>query len=892
MDFNFSYARLGYGQDIALYFSLFAIAVACAWVFFYKLGQLGLDLLLRGRQRKFPFQAPLAFFAGAWAFPTITLALGGAGIFGRAPIFALAAGVLIFCKKRGLGILPQAPLRQWIREEKFAALACTAMAALIALIGIHHMSPWFDGGFTIAGGNLARTGSYLTARSDGQPGMVALVATVNLFYEKMSPITAMIGWGPLYAPFLFFGMFFLLRELFGQKRWEFFALAYFALPVAFKAQEIRASVSGFGLILWCLFFLLRHFRTKNQFDFLAALFTLAASWNFGQYASLYCFLLIGIWSVGAVLGGQPERARTLWRLLAWTAALEWFHLLFSFSWVMGPDAPFRKPALPGTLALAGGWGMVRLLPRLPKISLPRAWLVLPYLGGIAAAVWLNPWWDPSYNWYFFVPRVWFGEFNFGSYGLLGWLYLAALLLSFRDALDPKGRPAARLLWISFALSSMTQALSALLTKTGTVEIFGEPAFVWDLWKDTALYWNPAFMVIGFAYLFERLQGWNKKTKTAFTPRRVAAGLVVALLLPLQNLLPWSALAAGAMDLRHLSIAFYKAHLAPHADHPWRAQQAYPLPMYVAFAVMDEYNMGPHRQRTDCASCTVHAYGFLETTAPVIDFLLEQDFKPGQSFVTGDSVTTPEVYLNRQVRYSRGPNTICPIYLAYLDRATAHLKFWKPGMRIRRNRHGMAYTVVNPEQNLIWLRPTPTDDGGLSTIFSVPFDGEWEVYRGGESWSDPARVTVDGSPAEAADEPGSGRMALKAGRIYTIKLMPLPGKGALSKDVPVVVHPRRYWNYEKYVLEDYGLKWLSAYGIMRWTGIPSAEISVEEMSDLLTTRDTATRVAILRKYHIRFVIIDPLVAAIYPQADRILMAEPALIRNLVNGTSVYEYKPGN
>jgi len=301
-------------------------------------------------------------------------------------------------------------------------------------------------------------------------------------------------------------------------------------------------------------------------------------------------------------------------------------------------------------------------------------------------------------------------------------------------------------------------------------------------------------------------------------------------------------------------------------------------------------MGTPVQISDCSSCTVHTYGFLKPQWAIIDFLIQSPLQAGETFLVGDSVTTPEVYLNRQFRYSNGAHTLSPIYLAYLDSTTAYEKFWKPKMRIRRNPQGMAYSITDPEKNLHWLSPKANTEGGLEANFIAPATDEYEFFRG-DDWSlAKSRIFIDGTELQNSGEKRLGAIRLEAGHSYQLKLAPLSGEPALGVDVPWVAYPKRDWDYEKLVFQGEQLGAFGFLGISRFSGVPSAAMSVDELRFLMSASgpdSLETRKRIIAKYHVRYLVLDPLLRNAFPNADDLLFKDTLLKKHVVAGTSVYE-----
>ena len=886
MDFNFSRSPLLWRDALATYVLLVALALTTAWIYIYKPGQLLLHLWNRRASRllklaKYDQTNALAWFVGLWLFTSFTVLIGLTGFFRLEVLIPCAALILGVSRAQGLGVFPRWPAMRGsfrsfrpFRNEPFIFLSCLGGITLISFMLLADMAPWFDGEFTIAGGHLARTGLYLPEFSQAQHGMVAITALLEVFLPKMSGLTAIIGWGPVFIPFLLIGMSLLLREIFQTRKWEPFAILLFLFPLFFKAHEIRGSVAGFGLTLWFLFFLLRYIRVRQFLDLVGAVVTLASAWNFGALAAIYSFALLAVWSIAAYFQGDLKKAAICWRVLFWTNVIEWLHIAVGLQWSLGPGTPTWKVFMPGTLTLILAGLIVKGLPQLPVIRFSKKWALFPLLGAVSYAYFLNPIGSPRFNWYFFRTPVSFEYLNFASFGLWGWLFAAALLVALYDLTKGKASPAATLLWSGFFISCLFQILAPLLLMSGKKLLLDDRAYLWDIWKDTTLYWIAPFMVIGYVELIRRIR--------ALRTSQIRWVAIVALLPCLHSWEPYRILWQQPTGIHNV----LNAHLAPHADHSWRSQQIYTLPMYISYSLFGEWRMGAPTQLDDCRFCTVHSYGFMNNEWPLIDFLSLAKIGARETFIVGDSVASREVYLNRQIRYANGVNTISPMYLAYLDRATSYEFYWKPEKMIRRTSLGAAYTILDPEKNLTHLKSMPDANGGLKTTLNVPFSGDYEFYFGDEWHPQPASATVDDRPVNPPDGPVLGWLSLEPGREYHLKLLPLPGQPALNENTKLQLYPRRYWRYEQQILEHQP-EW-GATGIMRFTGIPSASIAIEDMIQLMTAMNSPEREAVIHKYKIRYIVLDPILQTVFPNADQILQADANLKRHGVNSLPVFEF----
>lgn len=885
------FAELPLPRVVGLYVLLVAVATAGGWLFVFKLGQALLTLFTRRFARKeslarHELSALLSILAGLWAFTLLTSLAGLLGLYGLPALTSLAAAILLGCRRLKIPIPPKwdTPGR-WRREEPFAFWASVTTIGLIALAGVADFAAWFDGNFVIAGAHLARTGKLLVEHTDGQFGMVTLTALLKVVFSEMSPITVIVGWGPAFPPLILLGMHQLLRELFGKKRWEPLALLIFAFPVAMKAHEIRGSVSGFLLGTWTLVLVLRHLRNGRFLDLAGAALALASAWNFGQLAAAYLFLFLGFWSVGAYAAGRADRAAALWRVLLWANVAEYAILPLSFAWNLPEGASWRA-FLPGTGSLLLAAGVLRVLPLLPKLRVPKTVAAAVYLATLALAYFANPHSAPTYNWYFYMGPVSFDWLNFWGYGAFGALFLAALALALKDFVA-SGSPPTTLLWNGFFVSCLVQALAPRALTSGTT-LVAERAFLWDGWKDTTLFWINPLMVVGVAYLLERLSRVKApaRLRRVFSPAG-APVLATLLLIPcVQRLEPYAVLAgSGAKTAYERLNAFFTAHLIPNADHPWRAQQSYTLPMYAAYALFPKWRLGGHFQAKDCALCTVQSYGFLQREWPVIELLLRTGIAPGDSFISGDSIGTPEVYLNRQIRYRDGANTICPIYQWFHDGATAYEFYWKPKGRIRRNRSGMAYSILDPDRNLTWLNFRTVASGALEAEFSVFTTREYELYVGEETSTYPTEAKIDGVPMEAWPAPAAGRLRIEGGRKHVISISPRPGAPPVKPGVRAVLYPLRYWEYERLILEG-AEAGFGGTAIARLTGVPSAPVTIEEMTTVMSSSDPSERAKILEKHRIRFIIFDPIARTAFPHGLGSLRADPSLRELDISGTPVF------
>ena len=184
----------------------------------------------------------------------------------------------------------------------------------------------------------------------------------------------------------------------------------------------------------------------------------------------------------------------------------------------------------------------------------------------------------------------------------------------------------------------------------------------------------------------------------------------------------------------------------------------------------------------------------------------------------------------------------------------------------------------------WLAVHADENGVLHATFELSEAGTYEVYRGDEMTPAPALAIIDATALVNDDgSPAIGHVDLGPGP-HTLELRSLDS-APLDASVPVVLYERRYWDYELAVFETKA-PIFGAVGIMRSSGVPNAEITVEDLRTLMLDGDGEARAAVLDRYHVRFVILDPLLRMLYPGADDLLATDPSMERHMVNGDPVF------
>jgi len=880
---NYKYILLGFPGTATTFGSVFFSAILVAWIGFFLLGQLvTLKLLPRwdlAPADDHPLRLAIILFAGVWATTSITLLLGLTGLFGLIPV--AIGGIATLAATRWYRL-------PWIPKER-PDLALGAAVGLFALVGAAHPVPWPDENFAIAGGHLARTGLFLPAYSGAQSGMAAITALVNIFFGIMSPLTAVAGWGVFFAPLLILGARALISEAMVSDRWRSIGYLILVFPIAFKVQEIRGAIAGFGFVLWGIVFFLRYRKQAARVDLMAIALSFALAWRFGPVASLFGMLFVALIGVTSLMSSDRKQAQHALAALFWTALLSWPELLLASIAVFSNSQWRFLSWLPGTVLVALPAMFARVLEQLPDRKLPRRPL-FGFAAAIILAAWAyfsNPSTAPKYNWFLFKEKASFPFLNFGSLGIYGWLFAAGLCLAIAERAQGRKSQTITVLGAAFSTSAVVQILCPWLLRSG-LNPFGERALIWDLWKDSTLYWNNGFNLVAIAYLLHRLTEFRPNIGKLLTGKRLHAIVLAAAVLVVPNWQTYGKLLRG----RGLDEAF-RVSLMPHIDNTWRGQQFYSMPMYLvhAFDLVKQESVGDSMQREACVFCTVHKHASIRGLKPLIDFLLDVPAQAEESFISGESVMTYEPYLNRQIRYASGVNTVSPRYFLYLNDATTYEYYWKPWKKIRRTSEGIAYTVTQPERNIRWLAMQSESSGAtLVATFEVPSDGDYELYRGDEFRPHKTQLSLNGQPvASVTDSPAIPLLGLKAGHRYQVRLTPLPGQGLLDSTIPVAVYPHRYWAYERQLFEN-GVQAAYQLPLMRYTGLISAPMTVDEMFALMTTQDPVQRGAVLDRHHVATIILDPLLQALFPNADRLLTADPRLTRLLVNGLPIFRTAP--
>jgi hypothetical protein len=884
------YHALSTGEVFDAIAPLFLWAPVLAWIFIFKPGQLLFSYLGR---KGYELSLPWSLLAGLWLCTAYCFLLGMLGLFSIPALLLTGGALLALGHARGLPLFPwsagaRPPKAR--RYDPFVTGSCVLVAVLIMLVHLGHPAAWCDGNYLGGAGNLAKTGKLLIGICEGQFGMSILTAMISLVFTHLTPLNTAIAWTPFHAVLLLFGFYYLLQELFPGKSWGLSAILIFLLPIAFKIPESRGSVVGFSLALWVVFFTLRAQRTRRTEDRLGAIFALASAWNFGQMGAIYAFAILGFWSLVELLEGRRERFREIWQILFWTNVIEWPILVASFRWILGPEKPLWLAFAPETVTLALAWALKRLNTwNRPPLKLPSYSKVVPIAAVAILAYIDNPSSSPQYGWFYFSRYMSFLGMNFSSYGLLGYLFALSLLLALYDR-EVKTRVPRFVLLLGFFASCLMQLAAAHVLEKG-VNPLGLRPYGWDIWKDSTLYWNDFLILIGLVYLADYAVERSKAFKKNFKRRQLITAVSVLALFSLQSFKPYTTLLHQLGTMHFDANAFADAHLSDDVMFSWFGQQTYSLPAYVTYALgwgSPSMASGTPVRLASCSNCSIHVFDGGEAR-PLVDYLVDAPIGQDETLLATDSVLNDAVYLNRQVRYASGANTVCPVYLHYYDIATLHEFFWKDHCRIRRNGNGMAYTITDPAKNLIWLYPKNTPDGGLTADLTVSDTADYELYRGSEFSPELTPVTIDGRAAvQTGETNGLDLSMVEGGKGHTLVMPPPEGK-RLDPSVPVVVYPKRYWFLEKYILESSGISNIDSINLTRATGIPSAPITIENMIRLATTEDAAERHALLDRYRVRYLIVDPLFRAVFPQGESHFDADPSLTRRTAGTSTVYEYR---
>ena len=896
MNLNYDYRILNWTESIDFFLVLSLAALLIFWFLFHLPGKTLLVFLTKRLRLKKTetssdiYSAVLPVFVGSWFFCLFSMGVGLFGIFNIPAIAVFAAFCILLSFIYRIRIVPNVTFLGSAFRHPLLFSSLSVMTFVFCAVVVSEMAAWWDGNYLVTAGHLARTGKYLPELSDGQIGMTSAVAVIQLFFPKLSQVTAGIGWAWLFVPLIGIGMFLLIEELLPKRNLGFLGLTVFLLPTAFKATEIRGSATGFALTIWSLLFVYRYLKTKKTTDLIGAVFALCAAWNFGQMAALFLCLFIAFW---ALFSFEEQKSSKLISILFWVNLLEWPFLCMNFIWLLGKgDHLFLAVLIPSVslLILALCYKAVRSYDLSRPIKLkffsPRNASIAFFLIVLLAFI-ANPIWKPTYNWYFFQSPASFVRMNFTSYGLFGLLFMLALLLA-GFLLSKKDRDLSiHFLCLGFSVSCIFQILSLLMLKSGSKFPFAARAIYWDIWKDCTLHWNNLLMPVALAFLIDNV----KKIKifenvTSLKRYSVPLTAFVFFVMPTQNVKPYQALFSFG-DKKFSDIILSQID---DNQGDWRGQQVFTLPLYLSYIGEHRWRMGARYQRKDCRFCTVHNAGFNRAARPIIDFLLERKIGEHESIVTADSILTYEHFLDRQVRYRNGVNTVCPIYVSTLDMATASEFYWKANNYIRRTSIGMAYTVLDPMKNLQWLKTEPTTEGGLAARFSISDDGEYEIYRGSEYSPAKLNATVNGVPLFIeAGSPSLGWIHLTRSEQNMLILSSNSPNSNSNPDVPVVLYPRRYWNLEKLFLEDINYPPYPAISLMRFTGIVNAPLTIEDYIYLMTGSDAERRHDIIKRYNVRFIIIDSTMESVFPSIHRIFSADPRLLQHQVAGTSIYEVR---
>ncbi len=890
------YAVLPWSAHLQFFVAVVFLAAILAWAFFWIPGSLLYRLVDPRRQSRYAL--PVTFTFGVTAFTFLSTTLGLIGLFHLWLLIGLFSVMLVLGYYKGAPLLPALRFKSWLREEPFLFWATAIMSLTFSLILVQSLSGYADGHYLVAAGQMSRTGAFSPLYSEGQTGMAAIAALIQVFIRTASIPNSIIGWGPLYVPFLLLGAYAFLRELFGDRPWvKVLAAFVFLFPVAMKATEIRGSVTSAGFALWSFAFFLHSFRTGDKAAFWGSAVALGATWNFSPPIAVYSALLFVVLSVRFLLRNRREEARQIWRLLWITNLIELPFLVISFRALLGGHQPAALAFVPGFITLAGvgvihyALSTLRDLPaRAPSPLATVAWLApLPI-----AAFFLNPPWAPMYSFFFFNRNVSFLDFNFGCYGLPGWIFAFSLLVATAALFRKKARLDSELLWSGALVAFFFQALSPILLRSDWSPT-GSRAYLWDIWKDTGLYWLPILFLPGFALLIDRAEKypWFKR----FMPSRRLVGVLIALLfIPWHSFAPYRAVLADETPGQPRK-SFLMTQLSDMTFPAYFGPQTYPIPLYWAYALdfQGTFRLGRSAGRADCIFCSSVLDTAMRPVLPVIDFLMHAPLEKEETLLSGNSVLTPEIFLDQRVRYRDAPDSVCPLYVWYVGEATQYEFYWRPLHRIRRNNQGMAYTVTRPKENLVWVQTEPVAGGDLEGMFSVPRTGEYELYWGTDGDSRRPAVMVDG----VKHEPKEGYFGVPIGRVlagssHRIRILRSASPDTATYEAPLVVHPLRYWYYERYLMNllkepPYPMDRLA---LMRHAGIPSAEITMEEVLTLMggepfhqATRDE--RLRIVDSHKIRYIVMDPLFRTVFPKAETLFAADPGFRRIDASGTPVFE-----
>jgi len=897
---SWTYEVVGRSDVLDFYVRAILAALCCGVFFFWLPGRVLVRFAVRRGwldQRQLLADEAGGFIpllVGLAFFPVVGLALGLAHVF-TPPVLAAFAVLMIVCefllsrktampRKRPAARTIAGLIRTLRSQDPFILVVCAAGILCVGHIAVSQPTAWFDDNFSIAGGHLSRTGGYLLSWSRGREAMAVMMALTGIFFPQSSALVPMIGWGPFYPVLLVCGTVFLVRELAGRK-WETFGALVIIFPLFMRIFEIRSSVSGFTLMIWALYFSARHARLRETSSLLGAVAALGASWMYGQVGTMFGVLTIGIFSVQQFVGGARKPALALMRILGWTAvfiAVPAAFTMLSIALEKGGLTPARVAMniLPLALAVAAPWILRAAMTRLPPLKAPA--LVFPAIAGamLAGAFAVNPPWAPRYTWYNFNAPVDFLELNFISYGLPGLLYGVSIVVVLVMLARRKATDGMAVLCAGVMAALVPQLLSPFLLWLG-VDVPAGRAQIWNFWKDAIYYFTNVLAVVGIALAVSCAAKRSRRFAAWFSPWKLRLTVTLSAMICLEPFVFMPSFWSGVGSVED----FFARQVSGRFSYfPEKAQQVFSIPNYISYGNTQMTVM----RRTGCGTCGFHIYGGQMKYVKLIDFLSSARTRPNETMVLAHSVLTAELFMDRRVRYSNGPDTVDPVYVYYVGGATAHEFYWQSMSRIRRDASGMAYTVVDPRRNLVFLGLRPSVSSvALRSSFNVPYDGRFELMAGGENWRLDADVRLDGVLLGGApDTYGVDLGMLKAGRQYGIEIVPRDGKVAPA-DLQAIVHPWRFWRLEEKVLaksDKFFAIWL-----MRFTGMPSAEMTVEDMMRMFEGSGAQDMLAMIKKYNVRFMILEDALRAAFPGAEKMLDAQAFLESRTLDGVKVYEVK---
>lgn len=877
-------------SDLWDHFSLFvSVALGLVWVFFWLAGQLTLSYFPKKylQSESNDLFTVIQIGTGIWVSTTVFILLGLCDLFSREFMFFLGLGIVLLSYQRKLRLWPFRGLIALLKSDPYLSALGIVSTFLLGLVAFYRLNVWIDGNYAFVAKHLARTGRFVFTASDGQMGMSILAGMIAAFLPDFSVINSASGLAPFFGPLLVFGPVYLIRELEKDLRWDSVVWLALCLPLVFRAPEIRGAIAAFGFSTWSLVFFFRYLKRGSILNGYAASLGLALAWNFSPQAALYEIIFLGIWSIRCFCMGDSASTLRIWRIFGFTNAIEWLHFGLTFSWNQGaPSREMIKSFLPGTATLIICVFMIRFLERkkLPKLHLP-LWINSIFaLIAVGSAIATNPSSQPMYNWIGLNSPTWFFPFNFSSFGMWGYLFLFALILSVFDLHKKTCRPSVTVLWIGFSVSCLVQTACALLFYS-QLNILGERANIWDLWKDTAQFFHAPLMIVALLVLAQKFfQGKRWKRVTRY---HTNLALFVLVCIDPYSTSSYEQFFAPANNLKEQLIHYFSATFPTHVDSVWSGQRAFSLPMYLAHAlnwVEPKFMESVPFRRADCKVCPILGYWVVSGQEPMINFLMKAPVSAGQTFVSSDSVFTNEYYVNRQLRYSNGVNTICTEMIDIFAQATAYEAYWLPKNKIRRGNYGWIYTVTAPEVNLIWTRDFDN--------FRVPRDGDYELYRGNDWSFERPSVMLNGIriDPDQSDRRTVVLPQLKVGVNYQIQVLPRPGTNSLNPSFSNVIYPIRNQKAE-YAYLEWAQNFTQFHHLIqaRYSGIGGAPIAIDELELLLTSPDPSMRQKILKKYQTRYIILDAFLQQVYKEALAILSNDTQLRRIDVEGTPVFEYQ---